>query len=539
MNAPGSDGASARASSRSRRRPREAWLHGIALCAAAAATFARGVSYGFVWDDHRIIPESERMQRLSTVYEAFLHPSTWVIGDQADSPVVTYRPLALAKLALDNALFGGDPRGFHATNLLLHLGCVLAFWRLLGRLEVSAAVAAALALVFAVHPVGAEAITWINGCSEPICLLFGLLTLSLCATPQPASRAVFAGIAFAQCCALLGKETGIVFLALGLALLVRRGDRRTLARGAAALAVGLCVYLAARAHALAGAQHTRAFLGPAMAAVPALWFRALQVVVLPIDLGLENLVAWVEGASAFERALFLPLALGWLLLWTLLVWRRRVLEAIGLAWWLGVLAPPGLTLGTGGYWPGLSRWVYVALPGLLLALAPALDVLLARVERRAGRVALAGAGTALALFLALQAQRAIGVWESDERLLMHMIESYPHDWYGYLMLARHRLTQRDGAGALAILRRGRVASGPYTKLTCLEGRTLARLGRCADSRQAFTGGPDCLALAGIDAWQEIGECHAARGEFERARRALELCAGTRARCRGLLEQLPP
>jgi hypothetical protein len=544
VNASGSDRAPALATSRSREQPRGArklvfgaWAHGLALGAVAAATFARGVGYGFIWDDHRIIRESSRMQELSAVYEVFVHPSTWVIGDHADSPVLTYRPLALAKLALDNALFGGDPRGFHFTNLLLHVGCVLAFWALLGRLGAAAAVAFGLALVFAVHPVGAEAITWINGCSEPICLLFGLATLLLSARPGPASRATLAGSAAALCCALLGKETGIVFLPLGLVLLGREADRRKLAAGAAALALGLCVYLAARGYALAGAQHTRAFPLPALAAVPALWFRALQVVVLPIDLGLENLLAWLATTSALEHALFLVLAAASLLLLALLVWRRRVVEAVGLAWWLAVLAPPGLTLATGGYWPGLNRWVYVALPGLLLALAPGLDALLARGPRR--RAWLAVACAPLALLLALEAQRAIAVWESEETLLQHMIVRYPRDWYAYFMLGRHRLEQQDGAGALALFSRGRAACGAKTKLTCLEGRTLARMGRCAESAQVFTLGPDCLALASIDAWEAIGVCHADRGELQRARRALSMCAGTRARCRELLAQLPP
>jgi tetratricopeptide (TPR) repeat protein len=513
------------------------WLSGLALCAIAAATFARGVGYGFIWDDHRIIRESARMQQLSTAYMGFVRPSTWVIGDRADSPVVTYRPLSVAKLALDNAVFGGDPRGFHLTNLLLHVGCVLLFWRLLERLALSRATALALSLLFAVHPVGAEAITWINGCSEPICLLFGLITLWLCAGPEAPSRAALAGIAGAACCTLLGKETGIVFLVLALGLLARAGDRRGFPRGAAALALGLGMYLAARTNALAGAQHTPALLGPALAAVPALWFRSLQVVLLPIDLGLENLVAWLATTSVLERALFPLLAAAALLLLGWALWRRELLSALGLGWWLAVLAPPGFTLATGGYWPGLNRWVYVALPGLLLALAPALDRLLARGGTRARRWLL-GASLTLTLLLGFEAQRAVAVWENEETLLPHMIASYPADWYAYYMLARHRLAQQDRAGALEVLQRGRAACGPKTKLTCLEGRTLARLERCPESYSAFAVGPDCAALEHIHAWEEIGVCHARRGELTQARAALRECASTRAKCRELLDQLP-
>jgi hypothetical protein len=507
------------------------WAVGTALCVFAGAAFASGVSFGFVWDDNRIIESSPRMHELSTVYEAFVHPSTWVIGDQADSPVVTYRPLALASMALDYSLWRGDPRGFHLTNLLLHLGCVLVFWRLLLRLAIPAHAAFALALLFGVHPVGAEAITWINGRSEPLCLLFGVWMLVLCARRQGAVPAQsLAAIAVMQCLSLLGKETGVIFMLLALALLASRGDRRTLVRCAGAAAFGLGLYLVLRGYALSGARPGRVSLGTALIAVPALWFRALCFALAPVDLGLENLLAWLATTSAYQRALFLALAVSMLAAVVLLWLRHRTLEAIGLLWWLLMLVPSSSTLATGGYWPGLARWVYVALPGLLLAAAPTL----ARLSRRSVRVG----ATTLALLLAWQTQHAIAVWRSNETLLQDMIAKYPSDWYAYFVLARYRLAEHDDAGAVALLRQGTQACGPRTKLSCIEGSTLARMGRCRESGVAFSLGPDCAALASIDAWHALGVCYANQGDFAHARRALSQCETTRPACRKILAQLP-
>src|SRR5207302_1019438 len=46
--------------------------------------------------------------------------------------------------------------------------------------------------------------------------------------------------------------------------------------------------------------------------------------------------------------------------------RRRWLPAIGLGWWLGAIAPTATIAALDYPWPGLARWLYVGLPGLLL-----------------------------------------------------------------------------------------------------------------------------------------------------------------------------
>jgi tetratricopeptide (TPR) repeat protein len=195
-----------------------------------------------------------------------------------------------------------------------------------------------------------------------------------------------------------------------------------------------------------------------------------------------------------------------------------------------MLVPSSSTLATGGYWPGLAGWVYVALPELLLAAAPTL----ARMNRRIAQL-----GTiTFALLLAWQTQHAIAVWRSNETLLQDMIAKYPSDWYAYFVLSRYRLAEHDDAGAVALLRQGTQACGPHTKLSCIEGSTLARMGRCRESAVTFSSGPDCAALAGIDAWHALGVCYANQGDFANARRALSQCENARAACRTVLAQLP-
>jgi hypothetical protein len=502
----------------------------VVLGAAAALTFARGLSYGFAWDDHRIIETSARMHERSTVYEAFVQPSTWVIGDGAVSPIVTYRPLAISTMALDYAVWSGHPYGFHLTNLALHAACVVLFFRLLLRLKVSARASAMLALLLAVHPVAAEAITWIDGRSEPLCLLFGLITLELCARETEPGTGRLAGLALSLFAALLSKETAAFFVPIALGLLVRQHSRVHLRRGSAALLVAALCYVGLRANALAGGHHTGQF-ALALWGIGPLWMRALQAALWPVDLGLENLLAWQNSIGTLERGASWLLALGLVGACGWCLHRRRWLPALGLAWWLGSLLPTCVTFTAGGYWPGLCRWVYLALPGLLLCLAPLL-------ERFIARKAVLAAGLVVALLLALESQRAAAVWRDDDTLLRHMIARYPKDWYAHSQLARYKVSLGDVSGALSVLRAGRQSCGPNSRLSCMEGQLLARSGQCELSDRMFADGPDCQALAGIDPWATTGECYFSRGDYKRARRVLKMCEDVQAVCRELLERLP-
>ena len=83
------------------------------------------------------------------------------MGDrQATQPY--YRPLTIFPLALDHELWGADPRGFHRTNVALHLlVCALVF--LLARRLGAEVVAAALAtLAWGLFPRLTEAVTFVS-----------------------------------------------------------------------------------------------------------------------------------------------------------------------------------------------------------------------------------------------------------------------------------------------------------------------------------------------------------------------------------------
>ncbi len=74
-----------------------------------------------------------------------------------------YRPIGEMIFALDYAIWGLRPVGYHLTNLLLHLLCTVLVWRLARRLFEMEGWAIVVAIVFALHPIHNEAVAWISG----------------------------------------------------------------------------------------------------------------------------------------------------------------------------------------------------------------------------------------------------------------------------------------------------------------------------------------------------------------------------------------
>jgi len=88
-----------------------------------------------------------------------------------------YQPLSVLSYALDYAIWGNNPLGYHLTNLLLHLGNVLLVFFLARKLFKNQNIALVSALLFCIHPMHVESVAWI---SERKDVLYGLFFLAAC-----------------------------------------------------------------------------------------------------------------------------------------------------------------------------------------------------------------------------------------------------------------------------------------------------------------------------------------------------------------------
>jgi protein O-mannosyl-transferase len=73
----------------------------------------------------------------------------------------SFRPAGFITLIVDHGIWGHQPFGYHFTNLLLHLSCVLGIYFMCRNLELQRETSAVSALIFAILPIHPEAVVWI------------------------------------------------------------------------------------------------------------------------------------------------------------------------------------------------------------------------------------------------------------------------------------------------------------------------------------------------------------------------------------------
>src|SRR5262249_43345126 len=157
---------------------------------------------------------------------------------------------------------------------------------------------------------------------------------------------------------MLGKETGAMFvpLAVGVASVDVRARmfRRTPTALLVAAGVATAAYALLRVGAL-GASTVPASPLAAARAVPALWFRATQLALVPVERAPVSTGTWLAHLGGAESLAYGVAAVAVLAILAYLVRRRRLLAALGLAWWLAALLPASFVVV--GAWPGLHRWL--------------------------------------------------------------------------------------------------------------------------------------------------------------------------------------
>lgn len=179
----------------------------VLIAAAALACFAGTVlSRGFIRDDRALIAENPLLRQGWRAAPRLFTTGYWEAALGASAPIQEYRPLTTLSFLIERELFGARPGPMHAANALLHAAvCLLLFACLRRRLPEPAAGAAAL--VFAVLPAHAEAVSYLTSRSELFCAL-SLLGCWLLTGGRGKPRLGFAALCFTA--GLLSKESAAV-----------------------------------------------------------------------------------------------------------------------------------------------------------------------------------------------------------------------------------------------------------------------------------------------------------------------------------------
>jgi hypothetical protein len=188
------------------------WLAAVFVVGCTLAAFLNSLDGEFLMDDH------------SEIFDNPLMDSPWppwhvmFIGHDLPS-----RPLPYLTFAIDHAFWGKRPFGYHLTNLFIHIVAALSLF-FLTRTTLSSPrlrntfgshadiLAAAVAALWAVHPLNTQAVTYIYQRLESLAGMLCLLSLAAFAgaVARRWNTRWLAVSVLASAAAMLSKETAVV-----------------------------------------------------------------------------------------------------------------------------------------------------------------------------------------------------------------------------------------------------------------------------------------------------------------------------------------
>ncbi len=174
----------------------------VAIALAACAVYAGSLGHGFVYDDEYIVVQNPAVTGAGGIGR-ILTSHYWAGEDVHGS---LYRPLTIISYRVQFLLAGLVPWSWHLVNILLHGAVTALLFVVLARVAASVPTAAAASILFAVHPIHAEAVVSVVGRAELLAALF-VLAAQWWRASLAASLPLFL-------CALLCKEGAIVLPAL-------------------------------------------------------------------------------------------------------------------------------------------------------------------------------------------------------------------------------------------------------------------------------------------------------------------------------------
>ena len=142
---------------------------GFIICALASIfVYANSLGGPFVYDDLAYVQRNPQIRSITSV--SFFSPfSSYAPG--------LYRPMTNLSYAIDYSIFDLNPFGYHASNVLLHAIASGLTFLVLFLITGNFFAAFAAGILFAVHPVHTEAVSWVSGRSEILACIFVLLAL--------------------------------------------------------------------------------------------------------------------------------------------------------------------------------------------------------------------------------------------------------------------------------------------------------------------------------------------------------------------------
>ncbi|MCP5069811.1 MAG: hypothetical protein GY946_24855 [bacterium] len=403
---------------------------------------------GGVVSDDRMYLGSPYIQQLSAEnVREILDPRSDITRMTAN-----YAPVHLLAHGIQWKLFGGQPLGFHVTNILLHALSATLLVALFLQCGLPAGAALLGGLFFLLHPASVEAVAWMSQLKTQLALSLGLVALRLRTHPAVSTSA------FAL--ALLAKAQAAVVLPIAVVWewcqpsepSQKKRAISTLIAWSAIFLVFAGLEMAAFLQAHTGVSHSTTEGGAPLWSSLAIAMRYLAM------------AATSYGTSAFHEPT--PVTTPWnpwvlgaiaalLILGTrtLFCLRERRLESV---WWLwAALSFLPVSQIFPFVYPMGDRYLYMMLPGLIggtLLLGQSQTERIPARYRHPAAMGLAALTVAVVFAFGGMSHKRAAIWTSDQRLIADSILHYPMGNNAQFARAREAVRMGDVPAAVEALR---------------------------------------------------------------------------------------
>ena len=145
----------------------------LVLIVVCILVYLNSIPNGFVWDDRINITENPTISDLSYVPKIFMQ--SYGISEKS----TYYRPLFPTTYYLEYPIWKNHAWGYRLTNIILHILVTLLIFRI-GLVILPNKFSAFLGgLIYAIHPVHVECVTWVSGRVDLLCGLGFFLSFYL------------------------------------------------------------------------------------------------------------------------------------------------------------------------------------------------------------------------------------------------------------------------------------------------------------------------------------------------------------------------
>jgi len=463
----------------------------VSVFLIAVLIFSRSIGNQFLpFDDALYVTDNAQVQQgLTPASIAWAFTSGYIAN---------WHPLTWLSHMLDTTLFGLDPRGHHATSILLHAVNSTLVYFLCLRLSARRVGSLAVALLFAIHPLHVESVAWISSRKDLLSGFFWFLGLFayIRYVKQP-SRRGYAAVTAAFVLSFMAKPVAVTFPIVLLLLdywpLVRFqqgggaiGRRQALMLVAEKIPLFLLVFIFSAITYLVqksggamddlgpvslGARVNNAFCSFAGYLAHALWPVGLYI---PYPHPGEGRPLW-QGAAAAGLV-------GALTALLVLLRRTRPLLLVGWLWFL-VISLPTLGFVQVGFQAMADRYMYLPLLGLLvIVVSLAGDFLRVLPHRRRVTIALSAlVGISLCVLTWKQQMH----WRDGIALFKHAIAVRPDNVPARVQLAVVHLMAGDAAAAEEHLRIALETDPASAQAWSNLGSALRMQGKKSEAEDAF------------------------------------------------------